>query len=361
MQFGKYSITCQLDEADDCDRYLATVSEPSGTRHCVIKQIPDFDMGPTELRFLLEKEARVAAGLNHPNIVRIYEYGEVSGLYFVALEYVEGRTLEEVMATLSGEQLRLNLPTVLALGLAISDALIYLHEGVVLGTQRLPLLYRQLCPANIQLSSQGAIKLADFPFYRPSDADLRRAAKTSLGYLAPERVMGLEFDGRADIFSLGVILGELLLGKPVFRKSNSKDTFTAILGEVLPTMSSVRPDLPTKVDEVLHHALARRRDVRYATARSFYNDLLAIASQVDMSSAAYELSALARNQVPSRHAGMLVSHTGVRSLPQTSAVRAIEFPEVNSTGEGNALVVWIALATATAVAGAVFFVLRMGV
>ena len=363
-QFGKYSITRRIAGADDSALYLATSDGPGGaSKPCVLKRIPVPDSDPRGFRELLGKEAQVAAMLNHPNIVRVYEYGEVDGEYYLAMEYVDGGGLDQALATLRRERMRLDLPAVLALGLALADALAYVHGGVVVNGEPMSVLHRDVCPSNILVSSQGMVKLSDFKIFRPlgpTDPTTATTNRGKYGYMAPEQLMGLDVDGRADIFSLGAVLIELLIGRPVFDRSDVAGTITAVLGAAVPHAHSVRPDLPRGVDDILQRALARRREQRYPTARALYTDLLSLASNLDMSSAVNDLSALARNRVPSRPVSSFVPQSNLGPPTYPSGFQSVIPPVVEPEDEGYALVFWVALVTTAAVAGVVFLILRMG-
>jgi serine/threonine-protein kinase len=214
-------------------------------------------------RFL--REAKSAGKLNHPNIVTIYEFGESEGTAFIAMEYLEGRSLHEVMR---GE--RLPFSTIASIIAQIADGLDYAHRfGVV---------HRDIKPANIMVSPHAVAKLTDFGIAHIQSSTMTTAG-TMLGspkYMAPEHVLGKAIDGRADIFSLGIVLYEMLARRTPFEEGESSTIFSLmqrIVTEPQPMLAEIAPDVPQAFDLILSRALAKKPDERYQRANQFANDL----------------------------------------------------------------------------------------
>jgi len=372
-RFGKYSLIRRLAEGGMATLYLASADGPGGfSKPCVVKRIRAPFSKSQRFRDMLGKEARVAALLSHPNIVQVFDYGEVDDECYLAMEYVDGVGLDHVLRFLKRERTRLELPTVLALGLAISDALAYVHDGVLINGVRSSVVHRDVSPSNILISKTGTAKLTDFGIVKlleSSGATEAGVVKGKYGYMSPEQLMGREVDGQADVFALGVVLIELLIGRPLFERRDVAATITAVLGANVPRTNELNPDLPPEVDGVLRRAVARKREERYPSARAFHSDLLALASKLDMSWAVQELAALARGP---RH-GSTFTGTSVSGPPTDSLSSARSTPwssfapgfdeagwsSPQDPDDGYGLVVWVALGTTAVVASIVFWVLTM--
>ena len=204
-------------------------------------------------------EAVAAARLSHPNIVATYDTGEDDGMAYIVMEFVDGKTLREIL----DERPQLAVPDALRIGSAIAMALAHAHDQ--------GLVHRDIKPANVLIARDGLVKVTDFGIAKASeDKDLTRTG-TIMGtakYLAPEQVQGLPLDGRADVYALGVVLYESLTGQAPFVAEN--DMATAILhvnGELVPP-SQLRPDLPPDVEALVLQCLARDPDDRFRSARA---------------------------------------------------------------------------------------------
>lgn len=264
-QLGRYEILSELGQGAMGVVYKAV--DPLIDRTVAIKTI-NLNLSKDELADFEERfnrEAKSAGRLNHPNIVTIYDVGRAGHVAFMAMEYLEGRELKEIVA--SGEILQ---PERIAEIIAqVANGLAYAHEhGIV---------HRDIKPANIMVLRNGSVKITDFGI-----AKMSSGSRTQIGiilgspkYMSPEQVAGKPVDGRSDIFSLGAVLYELLTGKPAFGGEDS--TLTSImyrvLNEIPPPPASVNPSIPGSFDHIVARALAKEPEMRYQSAREMANDL----------------------------------------------------------------------------------------
>lgn len=262
---GRYQIVSQLGRGAMGTVYQAL--DPAIERTVAIKtlnpDLSDENMGEVKERFL--REAKSAGRLNHPNVVTIYDVGETGGVAYIAMEYLEGRSLRQALD--AGAPLTLN--AICDIAAQIADALDY--------AQRLGIVHRDVKPANIMLSPAGLAKLTDFGIaYMPSSSMTQTG--TMLGspkYMSPEQVLGQAVDGRADIFSLGVVLYEMLARTTPFELPDIT-TFTLmqrIVTAPAPRVSELGMDIPAAFDAILARALAKRPEDRFQRAIEFANDL----------------------------------------------------------------------------------------
>jgi serine/threonine-protein kinase len=262
---GRYQIVSQLGRGAMGTVYRAL--DPAIERTVAIKtlnpELPDENLAEVKERFL--REAKSAGKLNHPNVVTVYDVGEAGGIAYIAMEFLEGRSLRQVLD--SGEPMPLDF--VASIAAQIADALDY--------AQRYGIVHRDIKPANIMISPSGHAKLTDFGVaYMPSSSMTQTG--TVLGspkYLSPEQVLGLPVDGRADIFALGVVLYEMLVKKTPFEKPDITvfSLMQAICMQPVQRVTELSRDIPAAFDSILARALGKRPEERYQKAAEFASDL----------------------------------------------------------------------------------------
>jgi len=257
---GRYLLRDLLGEGAMGRVYLAF--DPVIERQVALKVIHahwvNSDQGE-EILLRFRREAKAAGRLSHPNIVAVYEYGEDGDDAFIAMEYVEGKSLKARLM----EGWRPGLDETLALMTQLLDALDYAHRhGVV---------HRDVKPANIMVLEDGRIKITDFGIAHLDDSRMTRTGVMmgSPAYMAPEQCLGLPVDGRADVFSAAVVLYELLTGERPFVGQQATTIVQRILTAEPDPPSKLNPLLPKALDSVVLKALAKKPEDRYADAAGF--------------------------------------------------------------------------------------------
>ncbi|HJW39410.1 MAG TPA: protein kinase [Candidatus Udaeobacter sp.] len=279
---GHYRIDSLIGVGGMGEVYLAR-DERLG-RKAALKLLPDsLTTDETQLsRF--ENEARSASALNHPNILTVYEIGAEGDRLFIATEFIEGVTLRA--SIMCG---RINLHAALEIALQVASALAAAHEtGVV---------HRDIKPENIMLRPDGYVKVLDFGIaklteHRPASDDHTTEATGTLQtrpglvlgtarYMSPEQARGQKVDARTDIWSLGVVLYEMVGGSPPFRGETPSDCIAAILTKEPPPLSGVLPDVPLKLESILQKALRKNSDERYQTIKEMLADLRILKGELE--------------------------------------------------------------------------------
>lgn len=205
----------------------------------------------------LQQEAKSAARLNHPNIITVYDYGDIDGYAFLAIEFVEGKTLQSLLE--SGVKISPN--RLVKLAAQLFGALAYAHEHDV--------VHRDIKPANLMLTADGRLKITDFGIAQLPTSDLTRAG-TIVGsprYMAPEQLEGKKLDGRADIFAAGIVLYEVLTGKRPFDGDHVATIAYRILHEAPTDIRSLNPEVPEWLVDVVMRCLEKDPAKRFQTAR----------------------------------------------------------------------------------------------
>ena len=214
-------------------------------------------------------EARLVADLIHTNIVQTYHLGKIGGQYYMVMEFVRGVNLEQFIE--QHRRQRIPVPVDLAVFITsrVARGLAYAHTKCDREGRHLNIVHRDIGPKNTLMALEGDVKLTDFGIAKALDLMYNEEGKVIAGkdeYLSPEQANYGITDARADLFPLGIVLTELLLGKNVFRSSDRAQSRRNILGMTIPRFSSLRPDIDEKLEAIIQRALERDRDRRYQSA-----------------------------------------------------------------------------------------------
>ena len=217
-------------------------------------------------------EARIAAMLNHPNVVQIFDLGRVQGQYFIAMEYLAGESLSVVKKILRHQEKRL--PPELAAGILLQAAEGLHHAHTMVGKDNKPLniVHRDVSPQNIFVLYDGGVKVVDFGIAKATLSTSQTSTGTLKGkyaYMSPEQVEGVNLDRRSDVFCLGILLWECLTGQKLFQQDGLLSVLKAITMEDAPSPLSVDTTIPKELAFITSKALSRDRDQRFQSAAEF--------------------------------------------------------------------------------------------
>ena len=272
---GKYRLLGTLGHGGMADVYLAVADGPEGFRKlCVLKTLRDSMAQDEDFRAMFLDEARLAARLNHPNVVQTFEVDDSEGRLLLAMEYVEGQPVTRVRRRLSPEDFPLTAH--IRVLCDVLDALDYAHhltdfDGSVLG-----IVHRDVTPHNILVGYDGRVKLVDFGIAKSSAAVQMTQAgvlKGKVGYMAPEQASLQDIDGRADVFSVGVILWEAIAGKRLAEGLSARDALLRRVEGKDPKIVEVVPEVDPELAAICDRAMAHKPAARYAGASELQADL----------------------------------------------------------------------------------------
>jgi serine/threonine protein kinase len=275
-RIGPYLLVKRVATGGMAELYLSDYVRQDGFRKTVaVKRIlPHLAENPDFIK-MFTREARLAALLHHPNVVQIFDYGKIGNAYFIAMEYIDGKNLGEMLWTLKH-------------GLPIEASIYILSEtckGLDYSHSRkddktgeaLNIVHRDISPQNLLISYQGEVKISDFGISKArSEPSFTQAGviKGKLSYLSTEQALGEPVDGRADIFALGLVFHETLTGKRVFQFANDLEAIRAIPKMEVEPLINVRPDVPEELNRIVMKCVERDKDSRYQSASELHADLV---------------------------------------------------------------------------------------
>ena len=275
-QLGPYEIVSHLGTGGMGEVYRARDTRLGRT--IAVKILPPH-LADDRTRRRFEQEARSASALTHPNVVTVHDVGEAGGVAYLAMEYIEGRTLRELLGNAP-----MPLKTVLRIAVQVADGLAAAHERRI--------VHRDLKPENIIITEDGMAKILDFGLARPEFlAEAKTLEGTALktdagavlgtvGYMSPEQVRGERADFRSDQFSFGAILYEMATGRKAFIRGSMFETGSAVLSHEPESLARVCPQMPPPLQWAIERCLSKHPGDRYASTRDLHHDLVTVQDHV---------------------------------------------------------------------------------
>ncbi|MEO6725086.1 MAG: alpha/beta fold hydrolase, partial [Blastocatellia bacterium] len=337
MRLGRYEILSLLGAGGMGEVYLARDTQLD--RKVALKLLSKKYTENTDWLRRFVREAKAASALNHPNIITIHEVGELDGIHYIATEHVEGKTLRQQM--ISG---RMKIPGALNVAAQVASALAAAHAAGI--------VHRDIKPENIMVRPDGYVKLLDFGLAKPIKPSPLRTETSSqsqlntdpgivmgtVNYMSPEQTRGLSIDTRSDVFSLGVVLYEMLAGRAPFEGTTTSDVIVAILDRQPPPLSSALRGASPELERIVGKALRKDRDERYQTTKDLHLDLKSLQQDLEMRSRfgdSWPGEPRGRNIVEEKDALPLARPTAVIHQTTAESEAKFEIPEVRYTRSGE--------------------------
>ncbi|MGH7272238.1 MAG: serine/threonine protein kinase [Polyangiaceae bacterium] len=279
---GKDLPFAQLGAGGMADIFLAVARWPVGfNKLAVIKQLRHLIEGEVSHLDMFMDEARIAARLNHPNIVHTYEVGEAHGKYFIAMEYLEGQSLRALTSKLNATSDGLDESLILYIATQVLKGLHCAHELCDFDGTPIGIVHRDVSPHNLYITYAGEVKVLDFGIAKAKTNSTQTETgvlKGKIRYMAPEQLGERDIDRRADIFAFGVVLWELLARRPLFQ-GDAGAIVNRLANEDAPSVRGVNPLVSVELDGIVRKALQRDRTERFATADEMRMPLEALLHQ----------------------------------------------------------------------------------
>jgi eukaryotic-like serine/threonine-protein kinase len=326
MKFGQYELLELIAVGGMAEVFKGRVVAAEGFEKLVaIKRIlPDLAEDERFVKMLLT-EARIHSALSHRNIVQIHDLGiSEDGQYFIVLEYVEGYDLRMITEQLAADGEII--PEVLSLHIAseLAQGLHFAHELKGSDGQPLGLIHRDVTPSNVLISLAGEVKLSDFGLAkRRHDRSVVGSLKGNLSYMSPEQAKQSPLDRRTDIFSLGAVLFELLTGRRLREITDEVAGWSHVASGAVPSVRTLRPDLPPTIERLLDRALAADPDQRFPDASTFGSAIRQALAEMNVPVGASDLGALVGVVKPPRRLRSLMMERSkvIRLGPEERALR----------------------------------------
>ena len=277
---GRYRRLAELGRGGMATVYLAAARGPQGfTKLVVLKELSPDLAQDADFRTMFLDEARLAARLNHPNVVQTYEVGEDSGRHVIVMEYLEGQPLSRARKALPAPLVYFALSNVLS-------GLEHAHDLLDFEGRPLRVVHRDVSPHNIFVTYSGEVKLCDFGIAKAADSSAVTATgdvKGKLSYMAPEQARGVVLDARADLFAVGIILWETATGRRLWQGLQDVQILAQLLAGSIPSPRTVDPTIPEGLERICMRALAYDPNHRYSSAAEMQADLDAYIGSIGLS------------------------------------------------------------------------------
>jgi eukaryotic-like serine/threonine-protein kinase len=273
-QFGKYALIKKIGSGGMAEVYLARTQVAQGlAKTLVIKKIHTAYARSRQFVTMFVDEAKIALGLNHPNIIQVFDFGAVGDTYFLAMEYVEGLDLLRLLQEAAKARARLPYGISAYIVQQMCKGLDYAHRKPDEFGQPLGIVHRDISPQNILLSWDGGVKIVDFGIARARDVHEEQGViKGKFAYMSPEQARGEPVDCRSDVFAAGIVLFELVCARPLFH-GKGKEALEMVKSGAIPRPRDFAPELPPSLERIILKALSFHRADRYQTARDMQHEL----------------------------------------------------------------------------------------
>lgn len=352
-RIGPYKIIHQIGRGGMGEVYLAQDSRLG--RRIAIKLLPTRFTSDTDRVRRFRREARAASALNHPNILTIHEIDELDGIHFIATEFVEGHTLRALIQSSA-----IKPGMILDVAVQVASALAAAHQAGI--------VHRDIKPENVMLRHDGYVKVLDFGLAKLAERQVTKddsgasfiSMTTSpgivlgtLSYMSPEQARGLPVDARTDIFSLGVMLYEMITGTVPFAAPTTGDALVALLEREPPPLAERAPDAPAEFQRILSKALAKEREDRYQTANEMLAELKALKQELELS-VKLRRPGSSRSKGASKDASKSAARTATRDRQRPARRAVSERGKITSRKRGRAATIATLLIIVIIVVGLIF-------
>jgi serine/threonine protein kinase len=293
-RLGRYCVLRPLAIGGMAEVYLACAAGVEGfEKRVVIKRVlPQFSVNADFVKMFLN-EARLTSMLDHPNIVQVHDMGDHGGSYYLAMEYIRGQDVREILKRAQSTKTRMPLDCVASVAIRALAGLHYAHEAVDHEGNALNIIHRDVSLSNILVSYDGGVKLVDFGIAKAAASNVNTSTGTlkgKLAYMSPEQCRNESLDRRSDIFAMGIVLYEMATGSRLFAGASEYEIIQKIANTKIEPPNERCPELPDELCRIIMKALQHKREDRYSTALEVQNDLRRFAKAEGLSTSTFDLA-----------------------------------------------------------------------
>ena len=276
-KFGPYELIKRVGVGGMAEVYMAKTSGIGGFEKVLALKVihPNYAADEDFVDMLVD-EAKLCVQLTHRNIAQVFDLGFVDGRYFIAMEFIDGKDLYQLMIKCAASSMPVPFDLVAYVGTEMANGLHYAHARSDNYGRPLNLIHRDVSPQNVLISHEGDVKLVDFGIAKANQRRQQTDAGVIKGkfcYMSPEQAWGEELDARSDVFACGICLYEMVSGQMLFMDGSALELLDKVRRADIPPLSSLRKDIPPELERIIHRALARDRDDRYMSAAEMQADL----------------------------------------------------------------------------------------
>ena len=297
--FGDYILLEKLAAGGMAEIYLAKKMASSGIQKFVaIKRILQQFSSSKDFINMFKEEAKIAINLSHSNVVPIYDFGVENSQLYIAMEFVEGRNLRQILNRMKKQKKQFTIAQTVYIIKQACSGLDYAHNCIDPTTgKNLDIIHRDVSPQNIMISFEGDAKIVDFGIAKAShqiEATQAGTLKGKFGYMSPEQIEGHPLDPRTDIFAMGIILWEVLANKRLFLANNEINTLRKIRECQIPKLRDINPSIPLDLEKTVEKALKKDKLERYKTAFDMHKDLQSFLSRFEPDFSSKDISSFVK-------------------------------------------------------------------
>ncbi len=276
--YGNYTLLEKLAMGGMAEVFLAKKTGVTGVEKFVaIKRILPQYSQQEEFIDMFKHEAAIAINLSHSNIVSIFDFGLEKKQFYIVMDFIPGRNLRQILNHIRKTEVTLSIEHAIFIIREIAAGLDYAHRAMDSKTGKpLNIIHRDISPQNVMISFEGEVRIVDFGIAKAesqTEATQAGTLKGKFGYMSPEQVEGMALDLRTDVFSLGILLWELLANDRLFLASNEQATIRKIKECKIQSLRSLNPSVPAELERIVNKALTKDRNIRYQAAAAMQKDL----------------------------------------------------------------------------------------
>ncbi|MCA9633745.1 MAG: protein kinase [Myxococcales bacterium] len=339
---GRYRVVDEIGVGGMASVHLARADGPGGFQKWVaIKRIHKHLAEDQTFISMFLDEARIAARITHPNVAQVFDLGTHRDSYWIAMEYLHGEPLREVMRVLDeGGGPPMGHAMVARIVADAAEGLHAAHELADKQGKTLGLVHRDVTPHNLFVTYDGSVKVVDFGVAKVTDRMTKTRAGTlkgKLAYMSPEQVRGEDVDRRTDVFALGVVLWEITTGRRLFRMDNDLDTLERVQACIVPSPSSIVPNYPVELESIVMRALAKDKNRRFQTARELSRALQQYLMKTGQFIGADEIGGYMKQVLADRYEKREAHLQWAAEVTQTISLDKLERPSAGNLDEVSLL------------------------